>query len=266
MACGYGRPGCKSETLLVVDLGGGTFDVSILDGFEGILEVLDSCGDAFLGGDDITRVIADWVGSEVGAGAAGPATGGGAAAAAATTGAAGGAVVAAGGRYDVMQAAEAAKVALSSQQSAMVVLPGGKTVQLSLSQLEQLTAGLVARMWPPLQRVAAATRTAYAGQLPDGAAATSSGSSSGSSNDKYAPKPRQLTGVVLVGSATHMPAVRQFVQRLTALQPAAGPRPEEAVALGAAVHASVLQGLSSGVEMMDGGYVFDMHARATGFN
>lgn len=72
------------------------------------------------------------------------------------------------------------------------------------------------------------------------------------------------TGVVLVGAATRMPLVRDYVRQLTGLPPAEGLDPEECVALGAAVHAGLLQGMVSGLELMDGGYVLEQHGRTTG--
>jgi molecular chaperone DnaK len=84
--------------------------------------------------------------------------------------------------------------------------------------------------------------------------------------DKYAPPPRVVDRVVLVGAATRMPAVRELVATVTGLTPSYTVDPEHAVALGAAIHAGLLTGqLRSGLELMDGGYVADQHNAVSGF-
>lgn len=83
--------------------------------------------------------------------------------------------------------------------------------------------------------------------------------------DKYAPPPRRVTSVVLAGAATRMPAVLDLVALASGIRPDFRVNPEEAVALGAAVHAGLLTGqLQGGLEMMDGAYVVGQHGRATG--
>lgn len=87
----------------------------------------------------------------------------------------------------------------------------------------------------------------------------------GEPDDQYAPKARKITQVVLVGSATRIPSVRQFVTQLTGVEPCSWVNPEECVALGAAIQAGVLLGDIQGMELADGSFAEDLHGTTTGF-
>jgi molecular chaperone DnaK len=196
--------------------------------------VLGCNGNGQLGGDDFDRALVNWLLTTQ---LTDPA-----AAAAVQSDPAAAAVL--------LEAAERAKVALSSSPStpiALPFLPGGQSLDLTLTrgQLEELTGPLLGALRPPLAAVAEECRLAYEGSFDwslveplssvsssdeDGASppSTTSSSSRGGSpapvKDKYAPKPRQLTAVVLVGGASRMPAVQRALRRLTGLQPRWVPR------------------------------------------
>ena len=89
--------------------------------------------------------------------------------------------------------------------------------------------------------------------------------SNGASTTKYSPKPREVGQVVLVGSATRIPSVRAFVEQVTGLKPCSWMKPEECVALGAAIQAGVLLGNAKGIELADGSFAADLHGVTTGF-
>jgi molecular chaperone DnaK len=243
MAFGFGKPH-DAETLLVFDLGGGTFDLSVVDTFEGIMEVLATGGDAFLGGDDFDSTILQGVleqqldtrqhqHSHSG-------DSGSSGSSAASINSLEPDVLA-----ELLAAAESAKCQLSTQEAvqlpisaAAAVQLGGKqhpqqqqqdgSITLTRQRMHDLTAGLRQRLWQPLQSLADACKLQYActpssveqrlqGQQP--AAAADSSGNNGIHADPYAPKPRQLTAVLLVGGATRMPIVQQGLQVLTGLQP-----------------------------------------------
>ena len=86
------------------------------------------------------------------------------------------------------------------------------------------------------------------------------------SEDRWAPPPRRVSRVVLVGQSTRLPSVQVFVERLTGVKPTLAVDPAEAVALGAAVHAGMLLGEVEGIELMDGGYSAELHGRASGWD
>ncbi|KAI3428105.1 hypothetical protein D9Q98_006488 [Chlorella vulgaris] len=279
-ALAYGiNGGTDGDTVLVFDVGGGTFDISILQAFEGIMEVLGTAGDASLGGNDIDARLADWLLQE--AAARGP--------------------LPVDAKAWAMAAAEAAKIALATADSAEVALPGGGApIVLTTECFEELTAGLFQLMANVLEALGEALFVEWAVKpslaVPGRAAAsstsngssTNSGSSSPSSNgsadtseagssraegsgsssgkDRWAPPPRRITQVALVGQVTRLPSVQRFVHRVTGVRPQMGVDPAEAVALGAAIHAGVLLGQVNGVELMDGSYSQDLHSRATGFS
>jgi len=174
------------------------------------------------------------------------------------------------------EAAEVAKIELSAGGGAALELPAaGVSSRLTAAGFEALTSGLRARLGPPLAAAAAASKTALATPLaalaaPGGAAALAVAAAADAAAAppagpaaRYAPRPRRLTAVVLVGGATRMPSVARFVAEATGLAPCAGIDPELCVALGAAVHAGVLMGATSGLELMDGSYVEEAHGRAT---
>src|SRR5438093_1922012 len=213
LAYGLDKKG-KEELIAVYDLGGGTFDVSILRVGEGVFEVIATNGDTFLGGDDFDQKIIDWVcdefrkeqGIDL--------------------------------RQDRMalqrlkEAAEKAKVELSSVQQTEVNLPfitadaGGPkhlAMTLSRSKLEHLTADLVERTKGPALRA-----------LEDANL-----------------KPAQIDEVVLVGGMTRMPAVQEMVKGLFGKEPHKGVNPDEVVAIGAAIQAGVLKGEVKDVLLLD---------------
>jgi molecular chaperone DnaK len=204
----------KSGTVVVYDLGGGTFDVSILEINDGVFEVKSTNGDTYLGGDDFDDAIIDWL----------------------VTG-----FKAEHGvdlRTDrqaaqrLKEAAETAKIELSSALSTDIMLPyiyvdseGAKNLQVTLTRakLEQLTAHLIERSLKPCELA-----IKDAGLTKD-----------------------QIEAVVLVGGMTRMPAVQQAVEKFFGKPPTKGVNPDEVVALGAAVQAGVLQGDVKGILLLD---------------
>jgi molecular chaperone DnaK len=210
----YGLDKKEAETILVFDLGGGTFDVSVLDVGEGIVEVRSTSGDTFLGGDDwdqrITDYIADEFRKEQGIDL----------------------------RQDrqalqrLKEGAEKAKIELSSMLETEINLPfvtadasGPKHLQMKLTRakLEQLTEDLVQRCRMPFEQA-----------LKD--AKLNAG---------------ELNEVVLVGGATRMPMIQELVRSLTGKQPHKGVNPDEVVAVGAAIQAGVLAGDVRDVVLLD---------------
>src|SRR5262245_2670593 len=213
LAYGLDRKG-KEETIAVYDLGGGTFDVSILRVGEGVFEVIATNGDTFLGGDDFDQRVIDWVcdefrreqGIDL--------------------------------RQDRMalqrlkEAAEKAKVELSSVAQTEINLPfitadaaGPKHLALTLTRakLEQLSADLIERTAGPCQRA-----------LGDAGLSAS-----------------QIDEVVLVGGMTRMPAVQEQVKKLFGKEPHKGVNPDEVVAVGAAIQAGVLKGEVKDILLLD---------------
>ncbi len=213
-ALAYGLDRQKNETILVFDLGGGTFDVSILDVGEGVIEVRATNGDTHLGGDDWDEKIVDWVASEFqkeqGIDL----------------------------RQDrqalqrLREAAEKAKIELSSVMETEINLPyitadasGPKHLQVKLSRakFDQLTEDLVKRLRGPFE---AALRDANL-----------------SATD--------IHQIVLVGGATRMPMVQDLVRSITKKEPHKGVNPDEVVAIGAAIQAGVLAGDVKDVLLLD---------------
>ena len=213
-ALAYGLDKKKDETILVFDLGGGTFDVSILDVGEGVVEVRATAGDTFLGGDDWDQRIVDWMVEEF--------------------------------KRDqgidlrndrqalqrLKEAAEKAKIELSTVQETEINLPfitadasGPKHLQLHLTRakFEQMTEDLVERLRGPFEQA-----------LKDAGL-----------------EPHQVDEVVLVGGATRMPMVQEFVRRMTGKEPHRGVNPDEVVAVGAAIQAGVLAGEVKDVLLLD---------------
>ncbi|HMH93774.1 MAG TPA: molecular chaperone DnaK [Streptosporangiaceae bacterium] len=214
-ALAYGLDKKQNETVLVFDLGGGTFDVSVLDIGDGVVEVRATAGDTHLGGDDFDRRLVDHLAGEF--------------------------------QRDngidlrtdpqalqrLFEAAEKAKVELSSVTQTSVSLPfitadatGPKHLNTTLmrSTLEQLTADLVERTTGPVRQ------------------ALSDAKLTGSDIDE----------VLLVGGSTRIPAVQNLVRRLTGGQdPNMTVNPDEVVALGAAIQAAVLKGEVKDVLLLD---------------
>ena len=214
-ALAYGLDKKKNETILVFDLGGGTFDVSLLDVGDGIVEVRATSGDTHLGGDDFDKRIVDWVAQEY--------------------------------QRDqgidlrkdrqalqrLIEAAEKAKIELSSAVETTISLPfitadasGPKHLEMKLTRakFEQLSADLVERCIAPVKQALTDAKIAE----------------------------RDIDEVILVGGATRMPAVQALVRRLTGgKEPNQSVNPDEVVAVGAAIQAGVLAGEVKNVLLLD---------------
>ena len=213
-ALAYGSAEETNETVVVFDLGGGTFDVSILRIGDGVYEVLATHGDTFLGGEDFDEVIvnhiADLFKEQSGIDLRGEAL----------------------ALQRLKEASERAKQELSSSEETDVNLPfiaaddGGPkhlAETLTRAKLEELVAGLIDRLEAPCRSVL---------------------SDAGLSVD-------QIDQVVLVGGMTRMPRVAQKVTEIFGKEPNKGVNPDEVVALGAAVQGSVLSGEKQDVLLLD---------------
>ena len=213
-ALAYGLDKKNNETILVFDLGGGTFDVSVLDVGEGVIEVRSTNGDTHLGGDDWDEGIVDWIASEFKSDQG----------------------------IDLRQdrqalqrlreAAEKAKIELSSVMETEINLPyitadasGPKHLQMKVTRakFEQLSERLVARLHSP-----------FTDALNDAGL-----------------KPAEIDEVVLVGGATRMPMVQDLVRSLTGKEPHKGVNPDEVVSIGAAIQGGVLGGEVKDVLLLD---------------
>ncbi|MFY9487649.1 MAG: molecular chaperone DnaK [Solirubrobacterales bacterium] len=211
-ALAYGLDKEEDQTILVFDLGGGTFDVSVLEIADGVFEVKSTAGDNHLGGDNFDKAIVDWMVAEFKKDNA----------------------------LDLSQdkmalqrlyeAAEKAKIELSSAQETQINLPfvtadasGPKHLdtRLTRSKLNELTSELVDRTIVPVRQ-----------------ALDDAGDS-------------KIDHVVLVGGMTRMPAVREKVKELTGKDPHQGVNPDEVVAVGAAIQAGVLGGEVKDVLLLD---------------
>ena len=213
LAYGLDKQG-KDEMIAVYDLGGGTFDISILSVGEGVFEVKATNGDTFLGGDDFDQRIIDWIVDEF--------------------------------RKDqgidlrqdrmalqrLKEAAEKAKIELSTTQSTEINLPfitadasGPKHLSLNLtrSKLEQLVGDLVERTKGPVVQA-----------LKDAGISA-----------------KDIDEVVLVGGQTRMPAVQEMVKQVFGKEPHKGVNPDEVVAIGAAIQAGVLKGEVKDILLLD---------------
>jgi molecular chaperone DnaK len=210
----YGLDKKKDERIAVYDLGGGTFDISILEIGEGVFEVKATNGDTYLGGDDFDLKIMDWLIEEFMKDQAIDL------------------------RKDKMalqrlkEAAEKAKIELSSSQETEINLPfitadaGGPkhlVVKLTRSKLEQLVDSLVQKTIDPCRKAMA-----------------DSGLTA-----------QDIQEVVLVGGMTRMPKVQQVVQSFYGKEPHKGVNPDEVVAIGAAIQGAVLKGEVKDVLLLD---------------
>src|SRR5438874_2005861 len=213
-ALAYGVEKETDQTILVFDLGGGTFDVSVLEIGDGVFEVKATAGDNHLGGDNFDKMIVDWLVKEFKASQG----------------------------IDLAQdkmalqrlfeAAEKAKVELSTTQETQINLPfitadqsGPKHLdtRLTRSKLNELTADL-------LDRTVGPTKQAMKDAGVDGG---------------------KIDHVVMVGGMTRMPAVQEKVKNLTGKDPHRGVNPDEVVAVGAAIQAGVLGGEVKDVLLLD---------------
>jgi molecular chaperone DnaK len=214
LAYGLDKVG-RDEEIAVYDLGGGTFDISVLRVGEGVIEVLATNGDTFLGGDDFDRAVMDWLIAEFRKDQG---------------------IDLSGDRVAlqrIREAAEKAKIELSSTQSTEINLPfisanasGPIHLQITLtrSKLEQLTEGLIQRTREPVEKALADAKLTAS----------------------------DIDEVVLVGGQTRMPAVQDLVKKLFAgKEPHKGVNPDEVVAAGAAIQAGVLQGDVKDVLLLD---------------
>ena len=210
----YGLDKKKDETIAVYDLGGGTFDISILEIGDGVFEVKATNGDTHLGGDDFDRVVMDWLAEEFkkenGVDL----------------------------RNDpqalqrLKEAGEKAKCELSSSMSSDINLPfitmnqsGPLHLQMTLTraQLEKLCDPLIERSVPPCEACV---------------------KDSGLSKDK-------INEVILVGGMTRMPKVQEVAKRIFNREPHKGVNPDEVVAAGAAIQGGVLGGQVNDVVLLD---------------
>ena len=213
-ALAYGLDRKKNETILVWDLGGGTFDVSVLEVGDGVFEVKSTSGDTHLGGDDYDRKIVDWLAEEF--------------------------------RREngvdlrkdkqalqrLIEASEKAKIELSSVSETTISLPfvtadatGPKHLEtrLTRARFEELTADLTERTIGPFRQA-----------IKDAGLSTA-----------------DLDEVILVGGATRMPVIQELVRKLTGKDPHRGVNPDEVVAVGAAIQAGVLAGEVKDIVLLD---------------
>ena len=213
-ALAYGLEKDKSEKVLVFDLGGGTFDVSILEIGDGVHEVLSTSGDTHLGGDDFDQKIIDWICEEFKKQEGMDLTSDKQA------------------MQRIKEAAEKAKCELSSVVETTISLPyitadanGPKHLELTLSRakFEDLSRDLLDRCKKPVEQA-----------LSDAGL---------SKND--------INEVVLVGGSTRIPAVQQLVKDYTGKEPNQSVNPDEVVAVGAAVQAGVLAGEVKDIVLLD---------------
>jgi molecular chaperone DnaK len=211
----YGLDKESDQTILVFDLGGGTFDVSVLEIGDGVFEVKSTAGDNHLGGDNFDKTIVDWLAGEF--------------------------------KRDqgidlkndpmalqrLFEASEKAKIELSSAQETQINLPfitadasGPKhlDVRLTRAKLTELAGDLLDRLVAPVRQ------------------AMDDAKDKGASN---------IDHIVLVGGMTRMPAVQEKVKELTGKEPHRGVNPDEVVAVGAAVQAGVLAGDVKDVLLLD---------------
>jgi molecular chaperone DnaK len=213
-ALAYGLDKKNNETILVFDLGGGTFDVSLLEVGDGVVEVLATSGDTHLGGDDFDKKIVDWLASEFQASHG----------------------------FDLRkdkqalqrltEAAEKAKIELSSATQTAINLPfitataeGPQHLDMTLTRakFEEMCSDLLDRCRLPVEQA-----------LKDAKLSAS-----------------DIHEVVLVGGSTRIPAVKELVKQVTGKDPNQGVNPDEVVAVGAAIQGGVLGGEVSDVLLLD---------------
>ncbi|WP_333594150.1 molecular chaperone DnaK [Anaerospora hongkongensis] len=213
-ALAYGLDKKKNETILVFDLGGGTFDVSVLEVGDGVFEVKSTNGDTHLGGDDFDKVIVDWLATEFKK----------------------------NNGIDLLQdkqalqrmteAAEKAKIELSAVLETSISLPfvtadasGPKHLEskLTRAKFDELTRELLERCRIPVEKAL--------------------------SDAKLSAK--DIDEVILVGGSTRIPAVHRLVKAMTGKEPNQSVNPDEVVAVGAAIQGAVLSGDLKDVVLLD---------------
>ncbi|XP_052188212.1 stromal 70 kDa heat shock-related protein, chloroplastic-like [Diospyros lotus] len=210
----YGFEKKNNETILVFDLGGGTFDVSVLEVGDGVFEVLSTSGDTHLGGDDFDKRIVDWLAENF--------------------------------KRDegidllkdkqalqrLTEAAEKAKIELSSLTQTSISLPfitatadGPKHIDTTLTRakFEEICSDLFDRLRTPVETALKDAKLSF----------------------------KDIDEVILVGGSTRIPAVQDLVRKLTGKEPNVTVNPDEVVALGAAVQAGVLAGDVSNIVLLD---------------
>jgi len=213
-ALAYGLDKKQNETILVWDLGGGTFDVSVLEVGEGVFEVKSTSGDTHLGGDDYDMKLVDYIAAEF--------------------------------QRDqgidlrkdrqalqrLIEASEKAKIELSSVTETQISLPfvtadqtGPKHLETKVTRakFEELTADLTERTVIPFKQALADAKLSE----------------------------REIDEVILVGGSTRMPVIQELVKRLTGKEPHRGVNPDEVVAVGAAIQGGVLAGDVKDVILLD---------------
>ena len=210
----YGLDKKQNETILVFDLGGGTFDVSILEVGDGIFEVLSTAGDTNLGGDDFDKVLVDWLVSDFREKEGITLT------------------------DDIQalqrltEAAEKAKMELSTVEKTTIHLPfitadksGPKHIETDLTreQFESLCQNLIQRCRIPVEKSLADARL----------------------------EKSDINEVVLVGGSTRIPAIQNLVESLTGKKPNQSVNPDEVVAIGAAIQAGILAGEIKDILLLD---------------
>ncbi len=212
-ALAYGLDKEKSEKILVYDLGGGTFDVSVLDIGDGTFEVVATAGDNKLGGDDWDKVVADWIQAQI--------------------------KIQHGidvtdkmAQQRFVDAAEKAKIELSSSLETTISLPfiamgsnGPVNFETTLSRakFQDMTKHLLARTEEPVRRALADAKI----------------------------QAKDLDQVILIGGSIRMPAVQELVKKLTGKVPNLSVNPDEAVSIGAAIQGGVVSGDIKDVVLLD---------------
>ncbi|KAL3513516.1 hypothetical protein ACH5RR_026233 [Cinchona calisaya] len=210
----YGFEKKNNETILVFDLGGGTFDVSVLEVGDGVFEVLSTSGDTHLGGDDFDKRVVDWLAEDFRRNEG----------------------------IDILkdkqalqrltETAEKAKIELSSLTQTNISLPfitatadGPKHIETTLTRakFEELCSDLLDRLRTPVENSLRDAKLSF----------------------------RDIDEVILVGGSTRIPAVQDLVRKLTGKEPNVTVNPDEVVALGAAVQAGVLAGDVSDIVLLD---------------
>jgi chaperone protein DnaK len=210
----YGLDKKQNETILVFDLGGGTFDVSVLEVGDGIFEVLSTAGDTNLGGDDFDKALVRWLVEDFEAKEGTNLT------------------------KDIQalqrltEAAEKAKMELSNVEKTTINLPfitadknGPKHIQQDLTRekFETLCKGLIDRCRIPVEKALKDAKLDKSG----------------------------INEVVLVGGSTRIPAIQQLVESLTGKKPNKSVNPDEVVAIGAAIQAGILAGEITDILLLD---------------